>query len=77
MFARVPDASKVAMVHLVAILRSKSMPLVDCQQDTPHLARFGARPLARRAFATQLQALVNSPAPPGPWQPVPVTDLIA
>ncbi len=77
MYAQLPDASKVALVHLVAILRSKAMPLVDCQQETQHLARFGARPIARTEFAGHVQALVHSPAPPEPWRPLPVTDALA
>lgn len=70
MFAQVTDASKVALVHLVAILRANAMPLIDCQQDTPHLARFGARPIPRRAFASEVEGLVNAPVPPDPWRPV-------
>ncbi|MEP7207914.1 MAG: leucyl/phenylalanyl-tRNA--protein transferase [Casimicrobiaceae bacterium] len=77
MFALHPDASKVAMVHLVAILRSKVMPMIDCQQETQHLARFGARPISRPEFAGRLQALVDSPTPPGPWQPLPIADVLA
>ena len=77
MYAQVPDASKVALVHLAALLRSNAMPLIDCQQETPHLARFGARPIPRREFARQLAALVNSPAPPLPWRPVPASEVLA
>jgi leucyl/phenylalanyl-tRNA---protein transferase len=77
MFAQVTDASKVALVHLVGMLRKRGMPLVDCQQETSHLASFGARPIPRRVFAEQVSALVNCAAPAGPWQPVPATDLPA
>ena len=67
MFARTADASKVALVHLVAKLRHDGVPLVDCQQETAHLAAFGARPIPRRAFATLLAELIHSEAPPAPW----------
>jgi leucyl/phenylalanyl-tRNA--protein transferase len=77
MFAHVPDASKVALVHLVALLRSNAMPLIDCQQETQHLARFGARPIPRREFAKRLAALVNSPAPSRSWRAVPASDVPA
>lgn len=77
MFAQVADASKVALVHLVAFLRSNAMPLIDCQQETQHLARFGARPIPRREFATRLTALVNSPEPPRSWRAVPASDVLA
>jgi leucyl/phenylalanyl-tRNA--protein transferase len=77
MFARVTDASKVAFVHLVAMLRARGFPLIDCQQETAHLASFGARPIPRRAFAERLAALVNSPAPGGAWTPLPVSEVLA
>src|SRR5438105_8226619 len=67
MFARATDASKTALVHLVSVLRKHGYPLIDCQQETAHLASFGARPIARETFARCLAALVNSAAEPGPW----------
>ena len=59
-FFRVRDASKVALVHLVAHLRKQGFVLLDIQQLTPHTARFGAAAiprieyLARLAEATEL-----------------------
>ena len=44
MFARETDASKVALAKLVAMLRAMRMPLIDCQQETEHLAGLGAPP---------------------------------
>ena len=73
MFARAPDASKVALVHLVARLRHDGVPLIDCQQETAHLAAFGARPIPRRAFAALLGELIHSEAPPAPWTAGPWT----
>ena len=67
MFARESDASKVALVHLVAMLKERAMPMIDCQQDTDHLARLGARPIARRTFAKALERLVHCPEPDRPW----------
>jgi leucyl/phenylalanyl-tRNA--protein transferase len=67
MFTRESDASKVALVHLVAMLKRRHMPLIDCQQHTAHLARLGARPIRRRAFAEALSGLVHSPEPVGLW----------
>ena len=75
MFADEADASKVALVHLVGILRARGFPLVDCQQETAHLARFGARPIPRRVFADQLAALVHSAAPASAWQPLPAGEV--
>jgi leucyl/phenylalanyl-tRNA--protein transferase len=77
MFARVTDASKVALVHLVAMLRARAFPLIDCQQETAHLASFGARPIPRPAFAERLAALVNSAAPQGTWTPLAASEVLA
>jgi leucyl/phenylalanyl-tRNA--protein transferase len=68
MFTRVPDASKVALVTLVAQLQRWGFGVIDCQMKTEHLARFGAREIPRAAFVRQLDVLVAQPAPPAPWQ---------
>jgi leucyl/phenylalanyl-tRNA--protein transferase len=70
MFARMSDASKVALVHLIEILKQRDMPLIDCQQQTPHLASLGARLIPRRAFAEALTRLVNWPQAAGAWSVV-------
>ena len=57
MFARETDASKVALVHLVALLRHLNVPLIDCQQETAHLRSFGARPIRRAVFAAHLERI--------------------
>ncbi len=62
MFSAERDASKVALVHLVARLRAGGFSLLDTQFVTPHLTRFGAvempraRYLARLANALQREA---------------------
>ena len=67
MFARETDASKVALVHLMALLRDQGVPLVDCQQETAHLRSFGARAIPRPAFAGHLDALIHSTEPVAGW----------
>lgn len=67
MFALETDASKVALAHLVAMLRRAGMPMIDCQQETGHLASLGARPIPRAEFAQRLAALVHCPAPADAW----------
>jgi leucyl/phenylalanyl-tRNA--protein transferase len=69
MFARATDASKVALVHLVALLKRQGVPLVDCQQETAHLGSFGARPIPRAAFAVHLSELIHSTGPVPGWRP--------
>lgn len=63
MFALEPDASKVALAHLVRQLRTWDFPMIDCQQETAHLASLGARPIRRAEFAAALSRLVHFPHP--------------
>lgn len=63
MFARQPDASKIAFVCLVKNLQKQGVELIDCQMYTHHLARFGAVEMPRAEFIAYLQhALSGSPA---------------
>jgi leucyl/phenylalanyl-tRNA--protein transferase len=62
MFARVTDASKVALAYLVAFLRSHGVEMVDCQQETSHLASLGAAPISRARFLEHLQRAIRQPA---------------
>ena len=59
MFARETDASKVAFVALVEKLKADGFELIDCQQETRHLASFGARPIPRKQFTQRLQELIT------------------
>jgi leucyl/phenylalanyl-tRNA--protein transferase len=68
MFSRATDASKVALLALVAALRARDMPLIDCQMHTPLLASLGAREIARRDFVRALRPLVNYPDAPQTWR---------
>lgn len=67
MFTRRTDASKIALAALVAFCRATDRPLIDCQQETAHLASLGARPWPRARFEAALAELVPAdPATPGP-----------
>ena len=61
MFHYVRDASKVALVHLVAHLRARGYRLMDIQQLTPHMASLGATEIRRREYLARLSAVVNEP----------------
>ncbi|WP_028101852.1 leucyl/phenylalanyl-tRNA--protein transferase [Pseudoduganella violaceinigra] len=61
MFARVTDGSKVALAYLVHFLRQHGVELIDCQQETGHLASLGARPIARKDFIAHLQKCIVMP----------------
>jgi leucyl/phenylalanyl-tRNA--protein transferase len=50
MFSREPDASKVALCHLVARLRRGGFKLLDTQFVTKHLSQFGVREISRAEF---------------------------
>jgi len=62
MFSTVTDASKVALVHLVARLRLGRFMLLDTQFITSHLARFGAMEVPRAVYHGLLGAAVEAPA---------------
>ncbi|MDX2010363.1 MAG: leucyl/phenylalanyl-tRNA--protein transferase [Myxococcaceae bacterium] len=68
MFARADDASKLAFVTLVEWLRSWGVGLIDCQQETAHLARFGAEGWPREKFLAGVDALAHLPTKKGPWR---------
>src|ERR1700723_2505504 len=55
MFSRVADASKVALVHLVALMRLGGYRLLDLQFVTPHLAQFGAIEVPRTHYRRLLE----------------------
>ena len=56
MFSRRTDASKVALVHLVARLIHGGFRLLDAQFITDHLKQFGAEEIERDAFQSKLEA---------------------
>jgi leucyl/phenylalanyl-tRNA--protein transferase len=60
MFHRVRDASKVALAHLVAHLRSRAFELLDVQLTTPHLASLGVIEIARDAYLARLAAALHA-----------------
>ena len=63
MFHRVRDASKVALVHLVARLIAGGFELLDTQYVTEHLRSFGAVEISRRRYRTLLdKAIAGEPA---------------
>lgn len=61
MFAKTSDASKIALAALVAFARENSIELIDCQQNTTHLASLGAAEMSRALFLKNIQAARNEP----------------
>ncbi|WP_456376646.1 leucyl/phenylalanyl-tRNA--protein transferase [Thiolapillus sp.] len=61
MFARIPNASKVAFVCLIRSLERTGFRLVDCQVYTPHLQSLGARLIPRDEFLFLVGGAVDDP----------------
>ena len=55
MFSRKTDASKVALVHLVARLIAGGFELLDAQFHNPHLEQFGLEEVPKAEFMRRLQ----------------------
>jgi len=68
MFAAAPDASKVAFVTLLEQLERWKFTLVDCQQKTDHLMRFGAEMWKRKRFSAAIAEGVAQPTRKGAWK---------
>ncbi|MDB2390562.1 leucyl/phenylalanyl-tRNA--protein transferase [Alphaproteobacteria bacterium] len=61
MFSRTTDASKIALVHLMARLKSGGFQLLDAQFTNPHLIQFGITEMPRAMFQDKLaQAMAAS-----------------
>lgn len=70
MFTRVADGSKIALAALVAWCRALGLPLIDCQQNTPHLSFMGAQEMPRADFCRAVAGLSALPAPAWKFDPV-------
>lgn len=62
MFARQTDASKIALAALVALCRHQGAALIDCQQNTGHLASLGAHEIPRADFLQHIAQAQQQPA---------------
>lgn len=63
MFHRTTDASKVALVRLVELLRAGGATLLDVQWQTPHLASLGSLEMGRDEYLRLLAAALERPLP--------------
>jgi leucyl/phenylalanyl-tRNA---protein transferase len=62
MFSRARDASKIALVHLVAHLIEGGFTLLDSQFVTAHLQQFGIIEIPRAVYKKRLEEAINSPS---------------
>ncbi len=71
MFSRATDASKVALVELVARLRIGGFVLLDTQFVNDHLQQFGVEEITRSAYKARLEKALrldaSFPTHPGPF----------
>ena len=68
MFSRRTNASKTAFAALVKFATDHGFLFVDCQNETPHLASLGAKPVTRRKFLNMLEKALELPTHQGVWR---------
>lgn len=76
MFARRTDASKIALAALVCLCRRHGVQLIDCQQNTAHLASLGASEMPRERFVAHVARAREEPGPAWRFEPVYWTELL-
>jgi leucyl/phenylalanyl-tRNA---protein transferase len=78
MFSRAPNASKIALAALVQLLQGEEVPVIDCQQNTSHLASLGAREVPRTVFCAHVaQASQASPVNWSRYRAGPLNELLS
>ncbi len=70
MFARSTDASKIALAALVAFCLHHGIGLIDCQQNTRHLASLGAHEIPRAQFLRHITAAQRQASPHWRFDPL-------
>ncbi len=61
MFSLVPNASKLALIHLAKFLEKHGCHDIDCQLVTPHLLSMGAKEVSRGSFLHNLSKQIDNP----------------
>lgn len=67
MFYLEPDASKVALVYLAALLDKLGFAFIDVQQETDHLKSMGAISIPRTEFIKLLKVALQAETIKGKW----------
>ena len=67
MFTRVDNAGKIALISLVRQLDAWGFRIMDCQQSSPHVMRFGAEEIPRRMFVDHVTAALAQKERRGRW----------
>ncbi len=61
MFTTITDGSKMALASLVSVCLQHGVRMIDCQQNTRHLASLGAREIPRSDFVAEVQQGCQKP----------------
>ena len=77
MFAHQTDASKMALCALVAFCGAHHITMIDCQQNTQHLASLGAVEISREDFIAHLDNTVGLAAPTWHFNPLYYNEILA
>ena len=67
MFSLMPNASKVSIKALSSICAKKSYDFIDCQIETPHLIKWGAKLVERETFLDELEVTLEKSTDFGSW----------
>ncbi len=67
MFSLESNTSKLALLYLVRRLAAQGFVLIDCQQETPHLASMGARSIPADVFYRYIRENLLRPEDLGHW----------
>lgn len=70
MFTSQPNASKIALAGLVALCRENAIGMIDCQQNTAHLASLGAAEIPRAVFLDHIRSVRECPNPAWVFSPL-------
>jgi leucyl/phenylalanyl-tRNA--protein transferase len=70
MFSHASDASKIALAALVCLCRRHGVALIDCQQNTSHLASLGAHEVPRAQFLRSIAQSREASTPDWSFNPV-------
>jgi leucyl/phenylalanyl-tRNA---protein transferase len=77
MFTRRPDASKTALAALVCLCRRFGVRMIDCQQNTAHLASLGAHEMSRARFVEHVARAREATGPAWRFEPVYWSELLS
>jgi leucyl/phenylalanyl-tRNA--protein transferase len=67
MFHLRPEASKIALYHLVERLKERGVPLIDCQVTNQHLLSLGAEEMPRKEFLKHMKKCQEKRGHAGKW----------